>query len=83
MLIKAGADVNARNNEGRTALMHASWLTGPQNEQVQIEVVKTLIDAGADVNPKDNDGKTALYYAEVGKKRQKLVDLLKRAGAKK
>lgn len=42
-LIKAGADVNARDYIGETALMHAA-LNG------NVAIVKALIDAGADVN---------------------------------
>lgn len=48
-LIKKGAKVNSKNEEGKTALMY-----GPS---------KVLISAGADVNAKDNKGKTALMYA--------------------
>ena len=50
-LLKAGADVNAKNNDGWTALMKAS-------ENGRKEVVEMLINAGADVNAKNNDGKT-------------------------
>ena len=56
LLCDAGADVNARNEEGETALIWAA-MGG------KIEIVKILIDAGADVNAKDNDGCTALWWA--------------------
>ncbi len=49
-LIGYGADVNAKNNDGRTALMLTS----------NLEIAKLLIDSGADVNAKNNDGGTAL-----------------------
>lgn len=48
-LIKKGAKVNSKNEEGKTALMYGSS--------------KVLINAGADVNAKDNKGTTALMYA--------------------
>ena len=52
----AHPDVNARDENGRTALMLAA-VNG--NE----DCVKILIAAGADVNAKDNTGKTALVMA--------------------
>lgn len=55
-LIKSGADVNAKNENGRTALMYAAWNN-------VTDVAKVLIDAGADVNAKGNAGETALMHA--------------------
>ena len=52
-LIDAGADVYARDNNSRTALMRAAYY----NDNPAI--ITTLIDAGADVNARDKDGKTA------------------------
>ena len=39
----AGADVNAQDNSGWTALTHAAW-------GGNTEIVRTLMDVGADVN---------------------------------
>jgi len=55
-LIEAGADVNTRDDEGRTALMIAA-------DEGRTEVVELLIEAGANVNAKDKNGDTALMYA--------------------
>jgi uncharacterized protein len=55
--LKAGADVNAKNNEGTTALMQAAGSNGP-------DVVSLLLQAGADASAKDNIGLTALAYAQ-------------------
>ena len=55
-LIKNGADVNAKNEGGWTALMMAS-------ENGHNEVVKILIENKADVNIQDSDGWTALMMA--------------------
>jgi hypothetical protein len=51
-----GADVNARDKDGGTALMMAS-VTGRN------EAVLALLAKGADVNTKDKDGLTALTHA--------------------
>ena len=55
ILLKAGADINHKNNDGKTAVLLAA-------EYNNIEVIKTLIEAGADLDEKDNDGKSAQNY---------------------
>lgn len=52
LLIDRGANVNALNSNGRTALHHTS----------DIESLKALLQAGADVNAKDEDKQTPLHY---------------------
>ena len=60
-LIDKGADVNAKGNDGTTALMNAA-----NNERDNsLDTVLTLIDKGADVNAKRNDGFTALMFASA------------------
>ncbi len=72
-LLNQGADVNAKANFGRTALMAASV-------HCHVDVVKALLDKGADVNAKDEDGGTALGEAlEYGN--AQVVKLLKAHGA--
>jgi ankyrin repeat protein len=51
LLAKAGANVNARDNAGRTAL-HVTFLTPVEEELLQL---------GADVNARDNDGETPIF----------------------
>ncbi|USO00950.1 MAG: ankyrin repeat domain-containing protein [Alphaproteobacteria bacterium] len=76
-LIEKGADVNLGDNQGMTALMHAS-------ENRNLDVVEYLIKYGADVNLKNNQNLTALRivcldgYSEFG---DKVVKLLREAGA--
>ena len=79
MLVSRGADVNASDNYGITALMHA--IHGASQEAALIKNVHTLISAGARVNERNTLGQTALSIAEKDDNK-KIVDLLKRAGAK-
>jgi serine/threonine-protein phosphatase 6 regulatory ankyrin repeat subunit B len=73
LLIKKGADVNAKNAEGYNSLMAAS-LNG------FVKSVKLLLSAGARVNEKNREGSTALRMAQDAN--SEIVDILKKAGAK-
>lgn len=57
-LVDRGADVNAQNKWGQTALMMAA-------NNGLLNIVNFLIDNGAKVNLRDKDGETALRYAQV------------------
>jgi ankyrin repeat protein len=74
-LIKHGAEINAKTNDGNTVLMNA--VRGSAN------AVKIVIDAGADVNATNKEGRTALieatYYAYLQK--ADIIDVLIDAGA--
>ena len=73
MLIEAGANVNAQNKKGQTALFCAAWWD-------HVKCIKSLLKAGADVNMADNDGDTPLIRASRSGK-HKSVDVLLNAGA--
>ncbi len=55
-LSKAGADLEATDNDGRTALMH----TAAHAYRAEISV---LLDLGANIHAADRDGMTALMHA--------------------
>ncbi|HUG72241.1 MAG TPA: ankyrin repeat domain-containing protein, partial [Steroidobacteraceae bacterium] len=55
-LLAAGADANAKRNDGGTALMAAV-------ANIRAEAVQVLLTAKADVNAVDNNGSTALMLA--------------------
>jgi len=73
LLLQAGADINAKNNYGWTALMWAS-------KYGYKDVVKLLIKAGADINAKTYSGWTALISAS-GNGHIDVVELLLQTGA--
>jgi hypothetical protein len=58
VLLNAGADVNARNKNGRTALLNI-------HEDTTAEVVWALVAAGAKVNRKDVGGNTPVLMAAM------------------
>ncbi len=75
-LLDNGADVNIKGTNGiDTALMSAA---GGGHK----EIVKLLIDKGADVNAIGSKGRTALAIA-VDKNHSEIIEMLKRAGARK
>ena len=55
--IAAGADVNAVNQSGQTAL-HVATSLGRNS------IIQLLVDSGADLNARDKQGRTALSIAE-------------------
>jgi len=69
--LAAGADVNANDFVGATALHNAVRVevgeTTVANKDVaaQKEIIELLIAAGADVNAKDDDGWTPLHFAKA------------------
>lgn len=59
ILIAKGANVNNKNESGKTALMLAAF-------SGKLNVIKELVNNGASYDLKDNSGCTVMHYA-VGK----------------
>ena len=73
ILLDLGADINAKDNNGQTALMRAT-------DHGYTEIITLLLDKGADINANNNDGKSALKVA-IENSRTETVILLIRNGA--
>ncbi|MBI4654475.1 MAG: ankyrin repeat domain-containing protein [Nitrospirae bacterium] len=71
--IDKGADINAKDNDGFTALMFASY-------SGHTDIVEVLLAKGADVNAESNDGLTALMSAS-SKGHTDIVEVLLAKGA--
>ena len=74
LLLKHGADVNVKDNYGRTALIQAAVYG-------YTKIAEFLIKHGVNVNVKDNNGDTALIYA-IRRGHTETANLLRRYGAK-
>lgn len=55
LYVQAGAQVNAKTDGGKTALIHAV-------SNNCVEAAEALLNAGADINITDGEGYTALHY---------------------
>jgi len=74
-LVEQGADVNAKDDDGNTALMLAV------DEQNNGDIVKCLVEHGADINAKNDDGETALIWAALDSGNENVVKYLVEKGA--
>ncbi len=73
--IARGADINASDGYGETALMFAARFS--QN----LDVMKMLIEAGADIDARNKSGKTALMYIAKFNRNPDIVTSFIEAGA--
>ena len=74
-LLKAVADVNAKDNKGWSPL-HVAAAFNPSPA-----VLEVLLKAGADVNAKDKDGETPLHFAAALNPSTAVLEILLNAGA--
>jgi ankyrin repeat protein len=75
LLLEKGADIAAKDPQGRTLLMLAA-----ASDEMPVDVVTNLIARGVDVNAKTPAGDTALSIARL-RGQTPIVDLLLKAGA--
>ncbi len=73
-IIDAGANINAQDNKGYTALFHAI-------EYGRSEIVKSLISKGANIEQKDLEGLTPLAYAIKYDRNADIIKLLIKSGS--
>jgi len=76
-LVEAGADVNARGEDGAVALHHIAYSFATIYDG---SIVKHLVEHGADVNVKNEEGETPLHLA-VQDRNQEIVASLVELGA--
>eukprot|EP01051_Picozoa_sp_SAG22_P020164 SAG22_NODE_3968_length_1446_cov_3.829993_2_plen_90_part_00 len=74
LLLEAKAEVNAKSNNGWTALMLAT-------REGSTEIARLLLEAKAEVNAKTNDGRTALSLVLEGYNKPEVAAMLRRHGA--
>lgn len=74
MLVQKGAEIDAQENSGKTALMRAAYF---QNEKG----VKKLLELGTNLEIVDNEGYTAIFYAVQSGKLQ-IVETMIAYGAR-
>lgn len=75
-LITSGTDINARDQDGQTALIRAC-----RNPNANPPLIKVLLGAGADVNARSRNDYTALGWA-TARGNNPVIQLLRQAGAK-
>ena len=74
LLLDQGADVNARDKAGQTALMKAVWNS-------HADVVNVLLQRGAAITDKDSNGNTVIGMAKT-KNDRRVLSVLVEAGVK-
>lgn len=85
LLVEGGAEIDATDNAGRTALRLATAYLHPDSGGV--ELMDHLIAMGADINAREANGLTILGWAQIQMARDEsygaVVDVLLRKGATK
>jgi ankyrin repeat protein len=74
VLVAAGAEVDAKDSQGLTALLLAA-------KEGRNDVASELLNNAASVYVVDNKGRTALHHAAIGRNADAMIDTLLAAGA--
>ncbi len=75
VLISEGANVNAKDKNGRTPLMYAAFISSTP------EIVQLLLEKGAELEARDTTGFTPLMFAAGKSSTPEIVELLIEKGA--
>ena len=75
-IIMSGVDINVRDEDGRTALMHAVLA-----EEADVDFIESLISLGADVNASDRDQEWTAMHFTARDQRFELIKALINNGA--
>jgi ankyrin repeat protein len=80
LLIRAGANVNARDSQGENVLHKLAWFGYPEKN---VQTARLLLEAGADIRAKNHDGKTPLdILLDNSFQNQELVRLYRESTAR-
>ena len=83
LLIDAGADVNATEQDGSTALMWIlTYLENEEEDQQRLSCTRLLLEHGIDVNAVDSRGETVLAQT-IAESKHYFARVLLEYGAKK
>src|SRR5213078_3197119 len=74
LLLDRGAQVNARDNAGNTALFYAAYRQTSAGPIPTTELARLLLDHRADPNARDKSGHTPLMVARIVGLARLLVD---------
>jgi len=67
--------LEARDNEGKTAIFAAGEFRNSDKEGARVECVRLLAEAGADVNARDDEGNTPLHEIYLTDVEEELLQL--------
>ena len=75
LILQAGCEVNAVNNEGNTPLhLAVTFVPGPEQEETLKEMLELLLDLGADTKLVNKNGQTAMDCCESDEARRILYE---------